>query len=179
MRASRAIDVTAAEKLDGVKAIVTARRFSGAIGCRVRSTGEGSANYHYMTRNVMAREKVLYEGHAVAAVAATSDAIAKQALKLIKVDYEVLPHRHSTSSRRWSRTRRLLHDDAQTAASKPEPATASNIASPRRVRARRSGEAGFKAADHIIERTFTTETVHQGYIEPHACIASVSEDGQC
>ena len=40
----------------------------------------------------MAREKALYDGHAVAAVAATSAAIAKQALDLIEVDYEVLPH---------------------------------------------------------------------------------------
>ena len=45
-----------------------------------------------MTRNAMAREKALYDGHPVAAVAATSESIAKQALKLIKVDYEVLPH---------------------------------------------------------------------------------------
>ena len=54
--------------------------------------GEMMINYRDVVRNVMAREKVLYEGHAVAAVAATSAAIAKQALKLIKVDYEVLPH---------------------------------------------------------------------------------------
>ena len=40
----------------------------------------------------MAREKALYDGHPVAAVAATSESIAKQALKLIKVEYEVLPH---------------------------------------------------------------------------------------
>ena len=49
-------------------------------------------NFWHMTRNIMAREKVLYEGHAVAAVAATSKAIADQALALIEVDYEVLPH---------------------------------------------------------------------------------------
>jgi len=50
--------------------------------------------------HVMAREKALYDGHAVAAVAATTEAIASQALKLIKVDYEVLPARGSTCSRR-------------------------------------------------------------------------------
>ena len=43
-------------------------------------------------RNVMAREKALYDGHAVAAVAATSASIARKALRLIKVDYEILPH---------------------------------------------------------------------------------------
>ena len=45
-----------------------------------------------LSRNLMAREKVFYEGHAVAAVAATSEAIARKALKLIDVDYEILPH---------------------------------------------------------------------------------------
>ena len=45
-----------------------------------------------MTRNVMAREKALYEGHAVAAVAAIDAATADEALSLIEVDYEVLPH---------------------------------------------------------------------------------------
>ena len=45
-----------------------------------------------LTRNTIAREKALYDGHTVAAVAATSEAIARRALKLIEVDYEVLPH---------------------------------------------------------------------------------------
>src|SRR5476649_33493 len=49
-------------------------------------------NFWHMTRNIMARERVLYEGHAVAAVAATSKAIADEALSLIAVDYEELPH---------------------------------------------------------------------------------------
>jgi CO/xanthine dehydrogenase Mo-binding subunit len=34
-------------------------------------------------------------------------------------------------------------------------------------------EAGFKEADVIVERSFETEAVHQGYIEPHACLVSV------
>src|SRR5262249_56387907 len=55
-------------------------------------TGEMQVNLRDVTRNIMAREKALYEGHAVAAVAATSEAVAKEALGLIKVDYQVLPH---------------------------------------------------------------------------------------
>ncbi|MBN9010821.1 MAG: xanthine dehydrogenase family protein molybdopterin-binding subunit, partial [Rhizobiales bacterium] len=54
--------------------------------------GEMLVNYRDVVRNVMAREKALFEGHPVAAVAATSDSVARAALKLIKVDYEVLPH---------------------------------------------------------------------------------------
>src|SRR5215468_9454699 len=79
----KSIDVSAAEKLPGVKAIVTRDDFPEIKA----GTPDGD-----MTRNAMAREKALYDGHPVAAVAATSESIAKQALKLIKVDYEVLPH---------------------------------------------------------------------------------------
>src|ERR1019366_4030882 len=79
----KSIDVSAAAQLAGVKAVVTRDDFPemkpGTVG------GD-------MSRNAMAREKALYDGHPVAAVAAVSEAIAKQALKLIKVDYEVLPH---------------------------------------------------------------------------------------
>src|ERR1700681_3806000 len=80
---STSIDVWAALRLRGVKAVVTREDFPeikpGTVG------GD-------MSRNAMAREKALYDGHPVAAVAAVSEAVAKQALKLIKVEYEVLPH---------------------------------------------------------------------------------------
>src|SRR5258708_23251561 len=79
----KSIDISAAEKLPGVKAVVTRDDFPELKA----GTPDGD-----MTRNAMAREKALYDGHPVAAVAATSESIAKAALKLIKVDYEVLPH---------------------------------------------------------------------------------------
>jgi CO/xanthine dehydrogenase Mo-binding subunit len=87
----KSIDTSKAEALAGVKAVVTGKdfpeqKFAFFGPDRVQH------NYWYMTRNIMAREKVLYEGHAVAAVAATTAAIAATAVKLIKVDYEVLPH---------------------------------------------------------------------------------------
>ena len=50
--------------------------------------GEGPMNFRDLSRNVMARDKALYEGHAVAAVAATTMAIANQTLDLIEVEYE-------------------------------------------------------------------------------------------
>ena len=133
-------------------------------------------NYRDVVRNVMAREKALYEGHAVAAVAATSAAIAKQALKLIKVDYEVLPHVIDVVEAMQPGAP-LLHDDMFTAGVEPAPKKPSNIA--KRVEFVLGDiEAGFKQADVIVEREFKTKPVHQGYIEPHACVASVSEDGQ-
>src|ERR1700674_4322950 len=79
----KSIDTSAAESLAGVKAVVTRADFP--------ELPKGSTAGD-MSRNAMAREKALYDGHPVAAVAATSESIAKAALKLIKVDYEVLPH---------------------------------------------------------------------------------------
>src|SRR5215510_7928673 len=79
----KSIDTSAAETLSGVKAVVTRADFP--------ELPKGSVAGD-MSRNAMAREKALYDGHPVAAVAATSESIAKQALKLIKVDYEILPH---------------------------------------------------------------------------------------
>src|SRR5215472_12900314 len=87
----KSIDTSKAEALPGVKAVVTAKDFPEQADLIV-PTGEMQVNLRDVTRNIMAREKALYEGHAVAAVAATSEAVAKQALDLIKVDYKVLPH---------------------------------------------------------------------------------------
>ncbi|HEX9449543.1 MAG TPA: molybdopterin cofactor-binding domain-containing protein, partial [Dongiaceae bacterium] len=110
------IDIAKAVKLPGVKAVITREDFPD-------HTDGDSALYDTMC-NVMAREKAFYEGHAVAAVAATSAAIARR--------FE------------------FGHGDV---------------------------EAGFQRADIIIERSFKTEATHQGYIEPHAALASMSSDG--
>ena len=87
----KSIDTSKAEALPGVKAIVTRDDFND-MPSEFVPAGEMMVNYRDIVRNVMAREKVLYDGHAVAAVAATSPSIARKALKLIEVDYEVLPH---------------------------------------------------------------------------------------
>ncbi len=87
----RSIDTSKAAALPGVKAVVTSADFPEQKFDYV-GPERVAQNFWHMTRNIMAREKVLYEGHAVAAVAATSKAIADEALSLIEVDYEVLPH---------------------------------------------------------------------------------------
>ena len=87
----KSIDTSKAVALNGVKAVITAEDFPDQANLIV-PTGEMQVNLRDITRNIMAREKALYEGHPVAAVAATSEAVAKQALDLIKVDYKVLPH---------------------------------------------------------------------------------------
>ena len=133
-------------------------------------------NYRDMTRNVMAREKALYEGHAIAAVAAINEAVAAQALKLIEVEYEVLPHVLDVA-KAMEPDAPLLHEEMYTIGVEPRPAKPSNIA--KRVEfALGDVAAGFAKADVVVEREFDTKPVHQGYIEPHACLASVSEDGQ-
>src|SRR5258708_31729295 len=99
----RSIDTTKAAKLPGVKAIVTRADFK-----------EGAPALRDVLRNVMARDKVVYDGHAVAAVAATSAAIARKALKLTAVDYEILPHVTDVDAARKPGPR-LLHRDMITA----------------------------------------------------------------
>src|SRR5262249_59877740 len=134
--------------------------------------GEMMMNYKDVVRNVMAREKALYEGHAVAAVAATSTAIARRALKLIDVKYGVLPHVIDVVAAMQPGAP-LLHDDLFTVGVEPKPDTPSNVA--KRVEIKLGDlEAGFKVADLVIEREFKTAPVHQGYIQPHAPLAPLS-----
>jgi CO/xanthine dehydrogenase Mo-binding subunit len=123
----------------------------------------------------MARHKVLYHGHAVAAVAATTPELAARALDLIQVEYEVLPHVLEIDEA-LAEGAVVLHDDLITKGVSPTPTTASNLAS-RMQMDHGDVEAGFAAADVVIERELTTRPVHQGYIEPHACLASAGPDG--
>src|SRR5262245_19185620 len=168
------IDVSKAAALPGVKAIVTRDDFADQPSEFVPA-GEMLMNYKDVVRNVMAREKALYEGHAVAAVAATSAVIAKRALRLIDVTYEVLPHVIDVVEA-MRPDAPLLHDDLFTAGVEPKPDRPSNVA--KRVEITLGDiDAGFKKADVIVEREFKTVPVHQGYIEPHASVGSVSEDG--
>ena len=87
----KSIDTSKAQALPGVKAVMTGADFPDHEFAYV-GPERVAVNFWHVSRNVMAKEKALYEGHAVAAVAATSNAIAKKALDLIEVDYEVLPH---------------------------------------------------------------------------------------
>ena len=124
--------------------------------------------------NVMARDKVLYHGHALAAVAASTADIARQALERIRVEYEVLTPVLDIESA-LSPDAPLLHEGMKTRGEEdPEP---SNVAAKVEM-GHGDVEAGFALADEIVEREFTTQAVHQGYIEPHACLAQVEGDGK-
>jgi CO/xanthine dehydrogenase Mo-binding subunit len=161
----RSIDASEAEALPGVKAVVTAADFP-----------DRQDEFRDVLVNVMARDKALYDGHAVAAVAATSTAVARKALLLIKVDYEVLPHVIDVEAAMLPDAP-ILHDTLITKGVEPAPTKASNVAA-RLEFGHGDVAAGFAQADVVIEKTFRTEATHQGYIEPHACLASVGSDGQ-
>ncbi|HTV87608.1 MAG TPA: xanthine dehydrogenase family protein molybdopterin-binding subunit, partial [Stellaceae bacterium] len=133
-------------------------------------------NFWHLTRNIMAREKALYEGHAVAAVAAIDSATADEALALIVVDYEVLPHAIDVDDA-MAEDAPLLFEDMITRGVEPAPTRPSNVAKKLDFRIG-DLDAGFAQADVVVEKEFKTAAVHQGYIEPHACCVRVDPDGQ-
>jgi CO/xanthine dehydrogenase Mo-binding subunit len=158
----RKIDTSRAEKLKGVKAVLTSKDLPDL-------TNGNRGNYDIL-ENCMARDRALYDGHAVAAVAAVDEETARKALKLIKVDYKILPHVTDVDT--------AMADDAPIVQPHIRYQDApSNIAN-RSEFGHGDVDAGFAEADVVIEKSFKTEQTHQGYIEPHACLASVGPDGQ-
>ncbi len=161
----RGIDTRRAEKLAGVKAVITSADLPDLT--------DGDAELYNVLENCMARGKALYDGHAVAAVAASDAETARKALKLIKVDYKVLPHVTDVDEA-MKPAAPIVQPRVR---SKYRPGKRTNVAG---VTTYGHGDvdAGFAKADVIIEKSYKTEQVHQGYIEPHACLASVGPDGQ-
>ena len=158
------IDTSKAEALSGVKAIVTRADFP---------TGLKGENF-YLQENTIAGDRVLYDGHAVATVAATSALIAKDAIKLIEVDYEILPHVTDVDE--------AMKPDAPVIREDAQDHSVPKGLPPNIVSYMDFGhgdlEAGFSDADLIMENTYKTEAAHQGYIEPHACVGQLGQDGK-
>ena len=154
------INTAKAEALPGVKAVMTAadlpeQKFEYVGAERV------AINFWHMTRNIMAHEKVLYEGHAVAAVAATRQRIANAALRLIEVEYEVLPHVIDVDAAMQPGAP-LLFEDMITRGIEPPPAQPSNIS--KRLEFKQGDiDAGFAArqrslagpGDDVFDTRFT------------------------
>jgi CO/xanthine dehydrogenase Mo-binding subunit len=160
----RSIDASAAMALKGVRAVLTGADLPDQEDEFIRDVQD----------NCMAKGKALYDGHAVAAVAAVDAATAKAALKLIKVDYEILPH--------------VIDVDVAIKPGAPVvmagrvyenvPSGMSENVTSHFEFGHGDMAAGFAKADKIIERSYRTAATHQGYIEPHACLASVTSDGK-
>jgi CO/xanthine dehydrogenase Mo-binding subunit len=167
------IDTSAAEAVAGVKAVVTGKDFPETTA--KLALGEAAIDLHDVADNVIARTKVLYDGHAVAAVAATSLDAAREALSKIDVVYEVLTPVMNIDQATASNAA-ILHDAMVTKGVKDAKGP-TNIAA--RLELKRGDvEKGFAEADVVVEREYRTPTVHQGYIEPHACVARFGEDGR-
>ena len=177
----RAIDTSKAEALTGVTAVVTSKDFP-IIADKIIDLAETQGNARLLAEHVMAADKALYKGHAVAAVSATSPHIAEIALGLIEIDYEVLKP-VLTLDEAMKDDAPLLHENLTTYfklerfAKGDDTGMKSNIAS--HIQHKLGDvEKGFQEADVIVEREFTTQTVHQGYIEPHASTATWAGDGR-
>jgi CO/xanthine dehydrogenase Mo-binding subunit len=169
------IDTRKAEALPGVKAVLVGADFPVLASSKV-DIGELNLDIAAVSDNCMAKDKVLYEGHAVAAVAALSAAAAAEAIELIDVQYEVLPHVIDVEAAMRADAP-VLHDDLFTQGLEQVPDRPSNIGS-RMVLKRGNAAEALAAADVVVRGRYTTQPVHQGYIEPIACVASAQPDGQ-
>ena len=181
----KSIDTSRAAAHPGVRAVVTAADIQQPSG-RASELAEGAmVNYKFLSNNVLADGKALYKGHAIAAVAAASAHAAEEALKLIAVDYEVLPpvmdakeamqpdaplvhERLAGMTTAAIRAGGVLDDD--------DPQNGTNIANHFEFKLG-DLDQGFKDADVIVEKETATVAVHQGYIEPHCGTAQWHEDG--
>jgi CO/xanthine dehydrogenase Mo-binding subunit len=147
----RGIDVSKAQALPGVEAIVTSADLPDP-GNRIAELGEGAINLRHLSCNVLAREKALYRGHAVAAVAALNPHVAEEALALIQVDYEPLPPVIDVRAA-MKENAPLLHDNLVTESLGKAAAKPSNVAKHFQFKLG-DIEKGFAAAAVVIEREF-------------------------
>ena len=170
------IDASQALAMPGVLAVVTHDDFPN-LAAKFAVMGEaGAVNLAHLAANCLANKRVLYRGHAVAAVAAVNAHLAEEAAAKIKVEYDVLP------SVTWvldamKPDAPILHDDLRTDEMGKKGDKPTNV-SVKLVFEKGNVADGFKQADVVVEREFRTASVHQGYIEPHAAIAMWNEDGR-
>ena len=144
------IDTSKAEAHPDVEAVVTSEDLPDVSNADMKE--------RHASDKILASRKVLFRGHPVAAVAASSLHAAEEAVSLIEVVYEVLPA-VTDVHQATSPDAPLLHDEFE-----------GNIDSRDELKIGDLKE-GFKRADVIVEREFHTKTVHQGYIEPHSATA--------
>jgi CO/xanthine dehydrogenase Mo-binding subunit len=156
----RRIDVSRAERLPGVRAILTGHDLEYRLGLYV------------VDKDILAKDEVRHFGEAVAAVAADTRAIAHAAVELIEVEYEVLTPilNHMDALAPGAP---LVHPDLASydfveAAFSPQPGT--NIANLTKCR-KGDVEKGFAEAEWIIEREYTNPSVQHVPMETHVAIA--------
>ena len=159
------IDIHRAEQLPGVKAVATAADLPSV------RYGQYLKDEEYFARDV-----VRLVGEKVAAVAATTAEIAEAALGLITVEYDVLEPLDDPFAA-MQPDAPLLHPqlmDYQVVAMAAPGG--GNFASKNSL-GRGEPDAALARADRVFEAVYTTEMVHQAYLEPHACLAQYNSDG--
>ena len=173
----KSIDISKAEALPGVRAVATSADMPEP-GDKIAELGEGAVNLNHLSSNNLARTKVLYKGHPIAAVAADNIHIAQEAASLIKVEYEVLPPVMDVL-KAMEDDAPVLNPDVHTeeAVSGEMGDKPSNIAK-HLVYEKGDIAKGFADAKYVVEKEFRTATVHQGYIEPHVATSLWNNDGQ-
>jgi CO/xanthine dehydrogenase Mo-binding subunit len=181
----KSIDTRHAEELPGVHAVVTSGDLLQPSGMVVDLAEGVLHNMRFLSNNILAAEKVLYKGHAIAAVAATSPHLAEEALALIQVEYEVLPP-VLDAKQAMQPGAPLLHERLAPLSnpslrpggflSQDDPTPGTNI--PNHFEFRLGDvDQGFQEADIIVENETSTAPIHQGYIEPHSATAMWNSDG--
>jgi xanthine dehydrogenase molybdenum-binding subunit len=170
-----AINTAQARALPGVLAVITAADFPEIKPGTLYPFGETGADAYIPAITVMARDRVLWRGHAVAAVAAVDAYIAAQAVALIEVTYDVLPPLISIAAATAADAPLIDPDykskgfDAET----PPPRNAGG----RTVISHGDVALALKSAAAVADIDVTVDTAHQGYIEPHACVAETDANG--
>jgi CO/xanthine dehydrogenase Mo-binding subunit len=159
------IDTSKAEALPGVRAVVTGADAKGLlIGRKIYDMP------------VLSDGVVRFTGEKVAVVAAETEEIAEAAVELIDVEYEeFVPLLDPLEAVKPSAT--LLHPDVQGYRGLlHEIKTPSNVFVDL-TWTKGDVDAGFRASDIIVENTFTTQPIHQAYIEPHSCVVLAKNSG--
>jgi len=159
------IDTGEAKKIPGVHAVVTA---ADAPDIRYGRT--------YIDRYMLAKNKVRYMGDPVAAVAADSPAIVKQALKKIKVVYEPLPV-VIDQEEAMKPEAPTLHDDMPLPKNLPEGVKVKNVCSYTAVHVG-DPEKAMAEADLVVDEVYETKMIHPQYLEPRIAAAQVEPDGR-
>ena len=160
------IDTSRAKELPGVHAVLTGDDMRGVLyGTRYRDIP------------ALSYDRVRFAGDRVAAVAAEDEDTAQRALDLIEVEYEELPAVFDPMEA-LREDAPILHPDLNSYVGLPEPLEKPSNAFVRNVWKRGDMAQGFAQADLIVEQTYTTQLMHQGYLEPHTCLVWIDEEGR-
>jgi CO/xanthine dehydrogenase Mo-binding subunit len=171
----RGIDTRRAQAMQGVLAVVTAADFPVVPVGSTIPMGETGYDMWMVAAINMARDKVLWVGQPVAAVAAVDVHTAAAALALIAVEYEPLEPVLGILAA-MAPEAPVLHEHVVTKGIEPRPRSPSNVCS--RVVISRGDAPAARAQAHAKAHVrVAVDTAHQGYLEPQVAVAQVDANG--